>query len=447
MRRLALFLFAAFLTFSAAASSDAWAQRACTATAANCPNQTVTTSKIQLGGAGSLSSNGNSFSNPGRLDDGTIAEADYNFSFDRSSGQLTLVVTNQTTSTATLTGMSFNVTSDVTGMSLVSHTGTLPWELAFDLDRNDNVVDTHPSLKVLKMDGFGAFFVLIANKGIDTGPGGGDPTELLAGGSITFVIQVSGNISSITACSFTSVPSLIPPGDKIVTAVARFQSGVQGGSGFIGPCTGGSLLITLSSFDVEPGDGRVRVKWTTASELDNAGFAIIRRDLRAGVVERLNQPLIVPQGSPVSGADYEFVDTTALNGVKHRYQLEDFDLDGFNTLHAPKVAIANPVRPPIRLVAPAYEEQAGNVVSMRWEADKRVAATLEISGDPSFPLGSTLQIAVGAGNTRRLSPRELDETRSLAGMGGEGGVYWRVTGRRDSGDLVRSDVFFLAVGP
>lgn len=445
MRRLAIFSLAVLL-LAGAGSADAWAQRACTATNASCPNQTVTTSRIQIGGAGSLSSNGLSLSNPGRLDDGTIAEADYDFSFDRSTGRLTLVVTNRTTTTATLTGMAFNVTSDVTGMSLVSHTGTLSWELAFDHDRNDNVVDTHPTLKELKLDGFGRFFTLIANKGIDTGAAGGDPTELLAGNAITFVIQVAGNVSNITACSFTSVPSLIPPGDKIVTAVGRFQAGAQGGSGFIGPCTGGSLLITLASFDLDPDDASVKVRWTTASELDNAGFAIIRRDLRAGIVERLNSIYIAPQGSPVSGASYEFVDKTALNGVKYRYQLEDWDLDGVNTLHAPKLAVANPAHPPIRLQAPGYEEQAGNSVTMRWESDRRIAATLEISPDAAFAPGATLQIAVGAGNSKRLSPRDMDDLRALAGAGGEGGVYWRVSGRKDTGDLVRSDVFFLVVG-
>jgi len=446
MRRLTLIVFAVVVSMALAGGNPLWAQRACTATNATCPNQTVTTSRIQIGGAGSLSSNGLSYSNPGRLDDGTIAEADFDFSFDRSTGRLTLVVTNRTTTTASLTGFAFNTSPDVTGMSLVSHTGSLPWELAFDSDRSDNVVDTHPSLKELRMDGFGRFFVLIANKGIDTGPAGGNPNEILAGNSVTFVIQVTGNISSITACSFTSVPSLIPPGDKIVTAVGRFQAGVQGGSGFIGPCTGGSLLVTLASFDVDPDDASVKVAWTTASELDNAGFAIIRRDLRAGVVERLNSTFIAPKGSPVSGASYEFVDKTALNGVKYRYQLEDWDLDGVNTLHAPKVAIANPAHPPIRLQSPGYEEQAGNSVTMRWEADRRIAATLEISADAPFAPGATLQIPVGAGNSKRLSPRDMDDLLSLAAAGGEGGVYWRVSGRRDTGDLVRSDVFFLAAG-
>ncbi len=431
---------------ASAAPQAAWAQRECAATANTCPDQQITYSKIQIGGEGSLSSNGLSLSNPARLDDGTIAEADLEFTFDRSTGQLTLVATNRTTSTASLTALGFNTVPGVTGLNLVSHTGTLPWELAFDLDRTDNVVDTHPALHELRMDGFGRQNVFIGNKGIDTGGNGGDATEILAGQSVTFVMQVGGDPNGITACSFTSAGSYIPPGDKIVTAVGRFQAGNQGGSGFIGPCTTGDLLVDLASFDVTPMDGGVAVRWETASEIDNAGFAILRREVRTNRVERLNATLIPGEGSPVSGASYAFLDGTALNGVKYLYQLEDFDLSNVNTLHPPRRAIPNPPSPPIRLLSPAYEAVEGGSVVMRWDADRRLAARLEISGRPDFPAWGTLELPVGAGRVKRLNPRILSQLRSMADEG-EGGIYWRVTGRADDGGVARSETFFLIVEP
>ncbi len=427
-----------------AGSESAWAQRECTPTANNCPNQNVTTSTLQLGGEGSLSSNGTAFSDPGQLDDGTVAEADLVFTYTQSTGILTIQAFNRTTSTASLTGFSFNTPSGVTGMSLVSHTGALPWELAFDSDRTDNVVDTHPSLNVLKMDGFGAFNVVIANKGIDTGPGGGDPAEILAGQSVTFTIQVSGSIGSFTACSFTSLPSIIPPGDKISIAVARFQAGVQGGSGFIGPCDPGDLLISLSHFAVEPGDASVTVRWETSSEIDNAGFAVLRKEARSGKFERVNASLIPGTGSEISGAAYSFVDETALNGVSYLYMLEDFDLSGFNTIHRPERAVPNPPAPPLQLVQPAYEATAGRVITLKWQSEQPVPARILISADPTFPEGSTMDIPAGAGRTRRLTPRERVLVGEMAATG-VGGVYWKVVGRSAQGDLLTSQTWFLVV--
>lgn len=444
-----MFLFAGALAviILAGGASDAWAYRECSSTPPSCPNQDITTSTIQIGGQGSLSSNGSGFSNPGQLDDGTIAEADLVFTYDRTTGVLTVQAINQTASTASLTGFSFNTPPSVTNMTLTSHTGALSWELGFDLDRTDGVVDSHPGgLSHLKMDGMGAFNVLIANNGIDTGGSGGNPSEILAGNSVTFTIQVTGSIGSLSACDFTSLPSLIPPGDKITIAVARFQSGAQGGSGFISPCDPGDLLVSLASFSVEPGDGQAILRWRTSSEVDNAGFAILRKAERSGLFERVTPGLIPGQGSPVSGADYGFVDETALNGVRYLYMLEDFDLSGVNTIHPPRQAVPNPKSPPLRLLAPAYEATAGQRVVLRWESDSRVPVSILISADPAFPSEGTMVLSSGAGNVRKLSPRERERIREM-GASGESGVYWKVVGRSPRGGSLESQTWFLGVEP
>lgn len=440
-----IIVFAAVLAIAAGGASDVWAQRACSSTQPFCPSADVTVSKVQIGGVGSLSSNGSAFSNPGRLDDGTIAEADLIFTYTRSTGVLSLQVINQTATTASLTGFSFNTPPAVTGLSLISHTGSLPWELGYDSNRTDNVVDTHPTLKILKMDGMGAFNVVIANKGIDTGASGGDPLEILAGQSVTYTIQVSGSTGSLTACDFTSSGSLIPPGDKITIAVGRFQAGAQGGSGFISPCGPGDLLVTLSSFSVSPDDGAVKVRWSTAAEIDNAGFAVLRKAERSGVFERVTPALIPGNGSTVSGATYSFDDRTAVNGVKYLYVLEDFDLNGINTLHPPRRTVANPAAPPITLEEPAYEAAVGNSIVLRWSGDRRLPVSIQISADPGFPSGETLVLGSGAGSVRRLSPRERSQVREMAASGAEGGVYWKVTGRSPRGSLQESQTWFMFV--
>jgi hypothetical protein len=432
--------------------SDAWAQRQCTATTNQCLNQSVTTSHIQIGGAGSLSSAGTSFSNPGRLDDGTIAEADFDYTFDRSTGRLTLVVTNRTTTTASLTAMGFNATSDVTMVQLISATtGTppvpalTPWANAFDRVRTDNIVDfpVPNNLKELRMDGFGRLSVFFGNKGIDTGGNGGNTIEIKAGKSVTFVMQVSGNINNITACSFTSVGSLIPPGDKIVSAVGRFQAGVNGGSAFIGPCVGGNLLVTLADVKVTPSNSSVQIDWATASEVDNAGFRILRRDLRSKKIVALNPTLIAPQGSPVSGATYSYTDATAVNGKKYEYMIEDWDTQGINTIHDPVVAKPNPLMSTIRLVSPSDESSLTSLSRFDWEMDGRMKVEVQLSSDARFPVEKTLKLQVPSGSGRSLSISELGDAQRIAAQGQDGGLYWRVVGRDARGQSFSSSTFFV----
>lgn len=456
MKRTSVILMAAIvLAVLAGDFPPAWAQRNCIPTLSQCPNQTVTTSHIQIGGAGSLSSAGTSFSNPGRLDDGTIAEADFQYSFDRSTGLLTLVVTNRTTTTASLTALGFNTTSDVTAVTLVSaQTGNplgptlTPWEQAFDRIRTDNIVD-YPvpnSLHELRMDGFGRFNIFFGNRGINTGGNGGNTLEIKAGKSVTFVMQISGNLANISACSFTSIGSLIPPGDKIVSACGRFQAGVNGGSAFIGPCTGGNLLVTMANFNTTASDSAVALSWATAAEVDNAGFRILRKDLRTKQTVALNEGLIAAQGSPVSGATYSFRDSTAVNGKKYAYMIEDWDLEGLNTIHDPQTAKPNPASPTIRLVSPADESRFTAFTRFHWEAEGRLKMKVQVSSDGTFSRTSSASFDVPSGSSRGLTTRDRNDVERLSGASRDGGVYWRVVGTDARGQTFTSATFFLETG-
>ena len=425
------------------ASPAAWAARSCNATQNDCDlADVITTSHIQIGGAGSLSGDG--LNDPARLDDGTVVEADYDFTFDRSTGRLTVVVTNRSATTATLTGIFFNATPPVTGMSLLSHSGTVPWTLGFDRDRTDGTVNTQPQIVYLRGGAFGLFNVFLGNNWVDTQRLGGDPDdEILAGASVTYVLSVSGDLPRISACSFTSVGSLIPPGDKIEVGLGRFQGGVNDGTGFITPCKGGPLAVTLARADALPLDGQVVVRWSTASEVDNAGWRILRKDVRTGEIAALNQFLIPAGGSTSSGADYSFMDTTAVNGKKYHYHLEDFDLNGMNTIHRPLPAVPNPPQPGVRLLAPEYDGAlAGG--RFRWESDARGRFILQISGDPTFPERETLVLRTGTRTARGLTGREMDRAAQMSRAAGEGGIYWRVSSRDAQGGVAISQTFFAA---
>ncbi|MCP4713968.1 MAG: DNRLRE domain-containing protein, partial [Deltaproteobacteria bacterium] len=98
------------------------------------------------------------------------------------------------------------------------------------------------------------------------------------------------------------------------------------------------LLIELDTFEAVPGRGSVTLRWSTASELDNAGFHIYRSE-RGGAPVKISRELIAAQGGPFAGADYVFIDTDVRNLRKYTYQLVDIDLRGAQTFHGPVTAV------------------------------------------------------------------------------------------------------------
>jgi len=94
-------------------------------------------------------------------------------------------------------------------------------------------------------------------------------------------------------------------------------------------------LITLSSFTASPSNKEVIVKWTTESEIDNAGFNLYRAESETGAYTKINNVLISAKGSSTQGASYEFVDKAVQNRKTYYYNLEDIDLSGKSTIHGP----------------------------------------------------------------------------------------------------------------
>ena len=97
-------------------------------------------------------------------------------------------------------------------------------------------------------------------------------------------------------------------------------------------------VITLASFDAKPGNGKVTLKWVTATEIDNAGFNILRAESENGEYVQINKSLIPAKGSATQGSSYMFVDTEAANRMTYYYKLQDIDLNGTATMHGPESA-------------------------------------------------------------------------------------------------------------
>ena len=92
---------------------------------------------------------------------------------------------------------------------------------------------------------------------------------------------------------------------------------------------GGPVPVSLSKFRPERLEsGDIVIRWVTESELNNAGFNILRSTERNGQFTQINTSLIAGQGTTSEKTNYEWKDTTAKPNVVYYYQIQDVSLDG-----------------------------------------------------------------------------------------------------------------------
>ena len=92
---------------------------------------------------------------------------------------------------------------------------------------------------------------------------------------------------------------------------------------------GGPLPVSLSKFRPERLDnGSIQIVWVTESELNNAGFNILRSEKRDSEFKQINTKLIAGQGTTSERTTYTHVDTSAKPNVVYYYQIQDVSLDG-----------------------------------------------------------------------------------------------------------------------
>ena len=96
------------------------------------------------------------------------------------------------------------------------------------------------------------------------------------------------------------------------------------------PCfrSGGVNPVTLSHFRASRTEAGGLLEWTTESELDNAGFNILRSETEHGTFLKVNATLILGNGTTAERQTYTWTDTTAKPDTAYYYQLEDVSLSG-----------------------------------------------------------------------------------------------------------------------
>ena len=106
--------------------------------------------------------------------------------------------------------------------------------------------------------------------------------------------------------------------------------GTSSDIGSPGHVIGGALPVSLSKFRPErmKDTGQIVIRWITESELNNAGFNILRSEKRDGEFTKINTKLIAGQGTTSERTSYEYADTSAKPNVIYYYQIQDVSLDG-----------------------------------------------------------------------------------------------------------------------
>jgi len=88
------------------------------------------------------------------------------------------------------------------------------------------------------------------------------------------------------------------------------------------------LPVELSQFRPELIAGEVVISWTTESEIDNAGFNILRSESKDEAFMQVNNKLIAGQGTIGERTEYRYTDTTAKSNTFYYYCIEDVSHSG-----------------------------------------------------------------------------------------------------------------------
>ena len=114
---------------------------------------------------------------------------------------------------------------------------------------------------------------------------------------------------------------------KLLTGTTTYY-GHPDDIGAPGVKSGGALPVTLSYFRSELTDAGVVLKWTTESEVDNAGFYIYRSETRDGEFKVVNPTLIQGAGTTSERQTYTWTDTIAKPNTVYYYRIEDISHAG-----------------------------------------------------------------------------------------------------------------------
>jgi len=101
-----------------------------------------------------------------------------------------------------------------------------------------------------------------------------------------------------------------------------------------------SAAVTVSSFTAKWQGTQVLLEWKTATEVNSAGFNVLRSASASGTFAKINGNNMIPSLSfgSIAGASYSFIDTSVTPGRTYYYKLEAIDNRDGRSLFGPATA-------------------------------------------------------------------------------------------------------------
>ncbi len=96
-----------------------------------------------------------------------------------------------------------------------------------------------------------------------------------------------------------------------------------------------TCMLTACQVTVGSNAAPIVIEWTTASEINTAGFNLYRGTSSTDSFTRINAHLIPASNDPILGGKYRYEDNDVTPGRVYLYQLEDVELTGKTTRHQP----------------------------------------------------------------------------------------------------------------
>ncbi len=116
--------------------------------------------------------------------------------------------------------------------------------------------------------------------------------------------------------------------EQLIRIPSDTYYGIADDVGTPGYYPGTALPVSLSSFLPKRTDAGVVIKWVTQSELNNAGFNILRSATKTGAFVVINPTMIQGAGTTGEKQTYSYTDKTAKPNIVYYYQIEDVSFDG-----------------------------------------------------------------------------------------------------------------------
>ena len=230
------------------------------------------------------------------------------------------------------------------------------------------------------------------------------PTEMRLG----YILYPGRTFVELTRVTLATDPQLyvvavsgIRPSDIIFTVEARYTPGVP-----VDPegvlslhevvLTGKSLPVEITSFEAHADDDGILLRWTTASETNNAGFHVEHRAADAGAWSEV--AFLSGHGTTAEAWRYERrVGGLAPGG--HRFRLRQVDFDGTAAYSNEVEAV---VAPPGGLALSAPQPNPGVRAALVLTSDRARRVTVAVYDALGRRVAVAFEGALGAGESRAL---------------------------------------------